>query len=276
VVDEEIIDPDIDPATWRMSVGGLVERPLALTYDELKRMPLIERYQTLECISNKVGGDLISNGLWAGVRLRDILQRAGLKPGAVEVVFRAAGGYSDSLPLDHAMDPTTLVAIGMNGHVLPRAHGFPARLLSVGTYGMKNPKWLTSIEAIDHRYTGFWEARGWNASAPIKTSSRIDTAVGPQAGERVTIAGIAFAGDRGVDRIDVSADGGRTWKPARLEAALSPYSWRRWRYIWTPSGTGRSDVVVRAIDGRGAVQIQIPGDPFPSGATGYDSIVLTG
>jgi DMSO/TMAO reductase YedYZ molybdopterin-dependent catalytic subunit len=273
VVDESLIDPDIDPVTWRLAVGGLVDRPIALTYPALKGMPLAERFQTLECISNKVGGDLISNGRWVGVPLRHILELAGLKPGGVDVVFRAAGGYSDSLPLDHAMDETTLVAIGMNGHVLPRAHGFPARLLSVGTYGMKNPKWLTSIEVIDHRYVGFWEDRGWNASAAIKTFSRIDTRkVSPAPGGRNVIAGVAFAGDREIERVEVSGDGGRTWRLAELEAPLSEYTWRRWRYVWTP-GT-RSSVVVRAVDGRGAIQVQAPQEPFPSGATGYDSVSL--
>ncbi|HJP66203.1 MAG TPA: molybdopterin-dependent oxidoreductase, partial [Actinomycetota bacterium] len=278
VVDESLIDPDIDPGTWRLSIGGLVDRPYALSYPQLKLMPLVERFQTLECISNKVGGDLISTARWVGVPLRHLLDRAGVDPKATEVVFRAAGGYSDSLPIEHAMDQSTLVAIGMNGHVLPRAHGFPARLLSVGTYGMKNPKWLTSIEVIRGRYVGFWEARGWNASAPIKTFSRIDTpnanasrTVANGAG-RALAAGIAFGGDREIERVEVSADGGQTWNQAQLEAALSRYTWRRWRYSWTPF-TPR-EIVVRAIDGSGSVQIQRPQEPFPSGSTGYDSARL--
>jgi DMSO/TMAO reductase YedYZ molybdopterin-dependent catalytic subunit len=274
VVDESLIDPVIDPATWRLAVGGLVERPLALTYGQLKQLPLVERFQTLECISNKIGGDLISNASWVGVPLKEILAQAGVKPRAREVVFRAAGGYSDSLPLEHAMDESTLVAIGMNGHVLPRAHGFPARLLSVGTYGMKNPKWLTSIEVIDREYVGFWEERGWNASVPIKTFSRIDTSSKTVAAQgRTVIAGVAFAGDREVSRVDVSADAGRTWQPAQLERPLSTVTWRRWRYLWRPS-LGASRIVVRAIDGSGAIQAQGHPDPFPSGATGYDSIAL--
>lgn len=274
VVDESLIDPDIDPATWRLAVGGLVDRPLALTYEQLKRFPVVERYQTLECVSNEVGGDLISTARWAGVPLRLILDRAGVRPGAVEVVFRASGGYSDSLPLDHAMDDSTLIAIGMNGHVLPRAHGFPARLLSVGTYGMKNPKWLTSIEVVDRPYEGYWETRGWAKPGRVKTFSRIDTPLGGAVQGAVTLAGVAFAGDRGVRRVDVSTDGGRTWSPADLKDPLSPYTWRLWRYTWRPDVTGRVGVLVRAVDGTGAVQVRSVTDPFPDGASGYHTIAI--
>lgn len=276
VVDEEIIDPDIDPSTWRLAVGGLVRTPVALTYDQLKAFAAVERFQTLECISNRIGGTLISTARWTGVPLPSILERAGLAPGAVEVVFRAAGGYSDSLSIDQAMDGSTLIAIGMNGHVLPRAHGFPARLLSVGTYGMKNPKWLQSIEVVDRPYRGFWEQRGWTKSAIVKTGSRIDT---PPSGSAVaataTIAGVAFAGDRGISKVEVSTDGGHTWTRAQLKTALSPYTWRSWLFRWTPTrGRGQADVLVRAFDGRGIQQTPRLAAPYPSGATGYDGIVL--
>ena len=172
VVDEEIIDPDIDPAAWRLSVGGLTARPLSLTYDALQRLPLVERFQTLECISNPTGGHLISNGRWVGVPLFAILERAGVRPDVLEVVFWCVGAYLESLSIEQAMDETTLVAIGLNGHVLPRAHGFPARILSVGTYGMKNPKWLESIEVVDRPYQGFWERRGWSKTAVVKWAIR--------------------------------------------------------------------------------------------------------
>src|SRR5207302_7163972 len=153
-----------------------------------------DRYQTLECVSNHVGGNLMSNAKWIGVPLPEILDRAGVDTSrAVEVVFRAAGGYSDSLSIDQAMDHSTLIAIGMNGHVLPRAHGFPARLLSVGTYGMKNPKWLESIEVVDRPYQGFWERRGWSKTAVVNTMSRIDTPKsGAQIGGPIEVGGIAF------------------------------------------------------------------------------------
>jgi DMSO/TMAO reductase YedYZ molybdopterin-dependent catalytic subunit len=275
VVDEEIIDPDIDPATWRLTVTGLVSRPLNLTYDQLLAFPAVERYQTLECISNDVGGDLISTARWEGVALPVVLERAGVRPGAVEVVFRCAGGYSDSLSIQQAMDERTLLAVGMNGRVLPRAHGFPTRVLSVGTYGMKNPKWVTGIEVMDRPYQGFWEQRGWNKLAIVKTESRIDvppgggTVHGP-----VAIAGIAFAGDRGISRVEVSTDGGRSWQAASLETMLSPYTWRRWLFGWDAQGSGQSGLLVRAYDGGGALQTLISSPPHPNGASGYDAITV--
>jgi DMSO/TMAO reductase YedYZ molybdopterin-dependent catalytic subunit len=276
VVDEEIIDPELDPRIWRLAVKGVVGRPFQLSYGQLKALPAVERYQTLECISNKVGGDLISTARWVGVPLPEILERAGVGRGAVEVVFRAAGGYSDSLSIDQAMDPSTLIAIGMNDHVLPRVHGFPARLLSVGNYGMKNPKWLTEIEVVNHQYEGFWEGRGWTKPAIVKTWSRIDTPPsGAALGRSATVAGIAFAGDRGISRVEVSTDGGRTWNQAELKTPLSGLTWRLWRYAWDLNGRGEFGVGVRAYDGMGSLQSGRFTEPYPSGATGYDAIVVS-
>jgi DMSO/TMAO reductase YedYZ molybdopterin-dependent catalytic subunit len=275
VVDEEIIDPDIDPATWSLIVGGGVRRPFELSYPRLLALPAVERYQTLECISNPVGGNLISTAKWVGIPVPDILNRAGVRPDAREVVFRAAGGYSDSLSIDQAMDPSTLIAIGMNDRVLPRAHGFPARLLSTGTYGMKNPKWLMGIEVIGHVYDGYWEQRGWSKRALVKTGSRIDT---PPSGDgvrgAVDIAGVAFSGARGISRVEVSTDGGRSWTPARLKRPLSPVTWRLWVYRWDTRGRGESTVLVRAYDGRGAVQTRQLAPPHPDGASGYHAITV--
>jgi DMSO/TMAO reductase YedYZ molybdopterin-dependent catalytic subunit len=275
VVDEEIVDPDIDPETWRLDVSGLVDRPVQLSYAELLALPAVERYQTLECISNEVGGHLMSTAKWAGVPLPLILDRAGVRSAAVEVVFRA-GGYSDSLSIDQAMDESTLIVVGMNGHVLPREHGFPARVLSVGTYGMKNPKWLTSIEVVDRPYQGYWEQRGWSKAAVVKTGARIDV---PRAGARVdgpvTIAGVAFAGDRGISAVEVSTNGGRAWRRAELQTALSPYTWRLWRSRWTFEDPGGAGLLVRAYDGRGVPQISRHADPHPSGASGYHAVSVT-
>jgi DMSO/TMAO reductase YedYZ molybdopterin-dependent catalytic subunit len=278
VVDESLVDPDIDPATWRLAIGGLVRRPLAISYGELKRFPAVERYQTLECISNRIGGHLMSTARWIGVPLPEILDRARVDSSrAVEVVFRAAGGYSDSLSIDQAMDDSTLIAIGMNGHVLPRAHGFPARLLSTGTYGMKNPKWLTSIDVVNRPYLGFWEQRGWSKRALVRTNSRIDVPTdGAVVGRAVTIAGVAFGGDQGISRVDVSTDGGRTWDRAQLKTPLGTDTWRLWRYRWVPRRAGRYPILVRSFDGAGRPQIRrAHHDPFPSGATGYDEVVVT-
>ncbi|MBI3648378.1 MAG: molybdopterin-dependent oxidoreductase [Actinobacteria bacterium] len=249
VVNEEIVDPDIDPDTWRLRITGLVDRPYELTYDELLALPAIEQFQTLECISNEVGGDLISTARWIG------------------------GGYSDSIPLEQAMLPTTLVAVGMDGHVLPREHGFPARLLVPGLYGMKQPKWLQEIEVVDSPYVGYWERRGWIKAAIVKTMSRIDG--GGDVGGSFVIAGVAFAGERGIAKVEVSADGGRTWEEAELETALSSFTWRRWRFPVADFRSG-AEYVVRATDGRGGLQVSSVSPPHPSGATGYDARVFDG
>ena len=275
VVDEELIDPDIDPKTWRLKVAGLVDRPLSLTYDDLLAYPLVERFHTLECISNEIGGHLMGTAKWIGVPLPFILEDAGVKPGAVEVVFRASGGYSDSHAVDVAMDESTLIAVGMNGRVLPRAHGFPARLLTLDTYGMKNPKWLTEIEVVDEPYEGFWQQRGWSKPSIVKTGARIDIPKdGIVAGEPVTAGGVAFAGARGISKVEVSTDGGATWGEALLKTALGDNTWRLWLYTWTPSGADAGPLLVRAYDGAGVRQAATVMDPYPNGASGYDSAEL--
>jgi DMSO/TMAO reductase YedYZ molybdopterin-dependent catalytic subunit len=274
-VDESIIDPDVDAAAWRLEVGGLVGRPASLGYDQLLALPALEQYVTLQCISNLVGGDLVSTAKWTGVPLRDVLARAGgVAPGAVRVVFHAVGGYSDSLPVAKALEPTTLVAYGMNDRSLPRAHGYPARILAPGIYGMKNVKWLERIEVVDYDYRGYWQrSDGWDNVAVVKTASRVDVPAelaaiaGP-----ATVAGVAWAGDRGIRRVEVSLDDGRTWTPAVLRRQLAPAAWRQWRLPWVPSGNGRVRVKVRAVDGRGALQTDRPAPPHPSGASGYHGI----
>jgi DMSO/TMAO reductase YedYZ molybdopterin-dependent catalytic subunit len=274
VVDEEVLDPVIDPTTWRLTVRGKVRRTLSIGYQDLLRAPLEERFQTLECISNEVGGDLMSTAKWVGAPLHKILARAGVDPSAVEVVFTASSGYADSLSIDQAMDDSTWVAVGMNDRVLPRAHGFPARLLSVGNYGMKNPKWLVDIEVADAPFAGYWEQRGWSKQADVKTGSRIDSPrAGGQIQSPVTVAGVAFAGDGGISRVEVSTDG-RTWQPAELKRPLSQIAWRLWRYRWTPPATGMSTILVRAYDGRGEVQSPQKADPHPDGASGYHAITV--
>jgi DMSO/TMAO reductase YedYZ molybdopterin-dependent catalytic subunit len=276
VVNEDLIQPDIDPATWQLRVAGMVDHSLELTYHDLQSMPMVERYQTLECISNQVGAHLISNARWAGVPLAAILDRAGIRSNAVEVAFGSAGGYSDSMSVAKAMDERSLIAVGMNGFVLPRAHGFPARVLGVGTYGMKNPKWLTNVQVLDRPYEGFWEQRGWSKRAIVMTMSRIDTPTDSATvhGPVVPIAGIAFAGDRGISRVEVSTDGRRSWNVAVLKSAQSPFTWRLWLYRWSPAGPGRHEIFVRVYDGTGAVQTPVESPPFPNGASGDDGITV--
>lgn len=270
VVDEEIIDPDIDPVAWRLSVSGIVDRPFEVTYDELLAMSAVEQDTTLECISNPVGGDLISTARWTGVPLPALLARAGPRTGALEVVARAVGGYSDSISIEDAQRPDTLVAIGMNGNALPREHGFPARLLAPRYYGMKQPKWLTSLEVVDAPYRGYWENRGWVKAAVVKTMSRVDTV--ERTGGGWVIAGVAFAGDRRIERVEVSLDGGASWQEARLETALSRQTWRRW--LLPLGDQAPESAVVRATDGSGMQQTSQVAPPHPDGASGYHEVVV--
>jgi len=275
-VDESIIDPNIDRRSWRLRIDGLVGRPATLGYDELLAMPATEQYVTLQCISNLVGGDLVSTAKWTGVPLRAVLARAGgAGPGAVRVVFHAVGGYSDSLPLAKALEPTTVVAYGMNDRSLPRSHGFPARIIVPGIYGMKNVKWLERIEVVDYDYLGYWQrSDGWDNVAEVKTASRIDvpqelTALG---GAGAVVAGLAWAGDRRVRRVEVSLDGGTSWVPATLRRELARAAWRQWRLPLPPGTQGRRTIKVRATDGRGQLQTASEAPPHPSGATGYDQV----
>jgi len=239
-------------------------------------MRAVEQFQTLECISNPVGGPLISTAKWTGVPLRDLLERAGVRPGAAEVVFRQfAGEYSDSIGLAEAMEPEVLVAVGMNGRVLPREHGSPARVLIPGVYGMKMVKWLGDVEVVDAPHVGYWERRGWSKGAIVKTTSRIDTpADRADVSAAVTVAGVAFAGSRGVSRVEVSGDAGRTWQLAELRRPLSPLTWVLWQARIALPGAATT-VVVRAYDGSGRPQTAQEARPHPDGASGYDSRSVT-
>ncbi len=272
VVDTELSDPELDADTWTLEIGGLVDRPFTLTYDALLDHPAVELFSTLECISNEVGGDLISTTRWTGVPLRTLLERAGVRDSGLEVVATAVDGYADSIPLGDAMADHTLVVLGMNGQTLPRAHGYPARLLVPGLYGMKQPKWLGALEVVDRPFEGYWEQRGWSKAAVVKTMARIDTAIDD--GDKVVLAGVAFAGTRGISRVEVSLDDGDTWDEAELETALSPLTWRRWRFPFTPPAAAPATAIVRGTDAEGQVQTQRAAAPHPDGASGYDRRVV--
>jgi DMSO/TMAO reductase YedYZ molybdopterin-dependent catalytic subunit len=272
-VDINVVKPMVDEQRWRLKVHGLVDRPAELTYAGLQRnFEVVEMAHTLTCVSNEVGGDLISTAVWRGVRLRDVLEQAGLLPGVIDIVFRAAEGYSDSIPLEKALEPTTLLVFGMNGVALPKEHGFPVRVIVPGIYGMKNVKWVTGIEAVANDYQGYWMMRGWSDEAGVKTESRIDV---PQEGSKVVkgsrVAGVAWAGDRGVERVEVSTDRGLSWQPAQLKRELSPLAWRLWT-IRLPTGLKRRRIIVRATDKTGRVQTSEISSPHPDGASGYHAV----
>ncbi|MBV9231652.1 MAG: molybdopterin-dependent oxidoreductase [Chloroflexi bacterium] len=272
-------DPTVDSQKWQLTVNGEVHQPFTLTYNELLAMPMKQQYESMMCISNEVGGEYMSNALWEGIPLADLLARAGgVKPGATKVVLYAVDDYSDSIHLSKALEPTTLVAVHMNGVALPSGHGFPARLLVPGIYGMKHVKWITRIEVVNQDYQGYWQVRGWSDPAPIRLTSRIDT---PVTGTTVTvnkptyIAGVAFSGNKGISEMDVSLDAGKTWQRATLKRPLSALTWVLWELPWQPTKPGTYTIVARAIDMEGIVQDPNVAPPLPDGATGYHTINVT-
>jgi DMSO/TMAO reductase YedYZ molybdopterin-dependent catalytic subunit len=272
-VSKNAFDPQVDSRRWKLDITGLVENPVSFSYEDLKALPSVDGYATLACISNEVGGDLIGTALWRGVRLKDVLNQAVLKPGVVDIFLRASDDYTDSIPLDRAIADGTLLVYEMNGEPLTPEHGFPVRLIVPGIYGMKNVKWITRIEAIDFDFKGYWQRRGWDDRAEYKTMSRIDTPDHAVRGE-ATIAGIAFAGDRGISRVEVSTDGGANWEPAEIKPSLSPISWVLWHKRWTPAQPGKHRVLVRATDGRGQLQTSQFATPAPSGSSGYHGVTV--
>ena len=276
IVDTALIKPVVDPATWRLEIAGHVQRPYSIGYDELLDMETVERPHTLECISNEIGGDLTSTAVWAGVPMKDLLDRAGVKDGAFDVVLTSVDGYTDSIRIAKALDPDTLVAYSMNGYSVPQDHGYPARALIPGIYGMKNVKWLAKIEVVTFDFSGYWQDRGWSDVATYNTHVRIDAPAGPArpSGGSVAVAGIAFAGQRGISRVEVSSDGGQTWSDATLEAAVGRHTWRRWRHALSLA-PGRYRLVARATDGDGTVQTSVQRPPFPTGSTGYHAFDIT-
>jgi DMSO/TMAO reductase YedYZ molybdopterin-dependent catalytic subunit len=273
VVSKNFVDPTVNAAGWSLEVGGpFATSPIRLTYDELRALPTVSQYVTMECISNDVGGNLISNAYWTGVPLHVLLDRAGLKPGAQAIAFTCVDGYTESLPIDHALLPATMIAHTMNGQPLPDKHGFPARVITTGFYGMKNPKWLRTIQAVANPPMGYWEQEGWASLAPVTTMSRIDVpAPGANVSGTVILGGIAFAGDRGIEQVEVSLDQGATWLPARLEKPLSADTWVLWYLDLKVPGPATVTAVVRATDGTGKVQTAQRIDSFPHGASGYAS-----
>ena len=275
VVDINLVRPTVEASTWTLPVRGEVETPLELTFESMQQdFEVVEDYSVLTCISNEVGGPLVGHSAWRGVRLADVLEAAGVRPSAMDIVFRAADGYTDSIPVEVARDPAVLLAVSQNGEPLTQAHGFPCRVRIPAIYGMKNVKWLLGIEAVARDYKGYWMQRGWSDRAVVKTQSRIDVAGSGalRVGEATWIAGVAWAGDRGVRTVEVSTDGGGTWEAAELKEPLADDSWRLWAYRWTPARAGATSIVCRAVDGNGDTQQATETPPHPNGAGGYHSV----
>jgi DMSO/TMAO reductase YedYZ molybdopterin-dependent catalytic subunit len=280
-------DPVVDAATWRLVIDGEVNNPVQLDYSTLTALPAVDVTKTLECISNftaacnltSFGCDLLSTARFRGVRLSDVLDLAGgLKPTVVGLAVLSSDEFSAGLTVDVIEDPETLIVYQMNDQPLPREHGFPARLLVPGRYGMKNPKWLAGIRAMTREYAGWYEQRNWNPVGIVKTMSRIDT---PADGDTLApgdqqVAGIAYAGDRGVMLVEVSTDNGATWQPADfLEPMQDRDAMVRWQTTFTMPARGKLSLTVRATDGTGDVQTDVFQLPQPDGASGQDIITVS-
>ena len=276
-VSKNIVNPRVDAATWKLEFKGDFASPISLTYDDLQALPWKEQYLTLTCISNRIGGGLISNALWRGVPLKNLLETAQMASSVERLAFSAADGYVDSFPVEWALREDTLVAYRMNGEPLPDGHGFPARIIVPGLWGMENVKWLTAIETVPDTFRGYWQKRSWADSETINTMSRIDVpdrnAVFPVGG--TLVGGIAFAGDRGITKVEFSVDGGTTWQSAEIGPALSPYSWILWTSQWDPPLPKPYNILVRSTDGTGEVQTAVVRGSLPSGATGHHRIMVT-
>jgi DMSO/TMAO reductase YedYZ molybdopterin-dependent catalytic subunit len=277
-IDTALVVPRLTTGEWRLRLHGMVEKEVTITYDQLLALPLIERYVTLSCVSNDVGGDLIGNARWLGYPLNDLLAQAKPTSNADMVLSTSIDGFTAGSPLSALTDGRdAMVAIAMNGKVLPQEHGFPARLVVPGLYGyVSATKWVIDLEVTRFdQAEGYWTPRGWSAMGPIKTESRIDV---PGDGSHVTsgpvaVAGVAWAVHRGVSKVEVRVDDGG-WVAARLADDVSIDTWRQWVYAW-PATSGRHRLQVRATDGTGAVQTSVNAPPPPNGASGYDTIHVT-
>lgn len=274
VVSKNVLDPTVQVERWRLEITGLIRSPRSWALRELQALESESRAITLECISNEVGGHLISTAQWRGVSLKTLLAAAGgALPKATHVIFYSVDDYTTSLPLAALLDARTLLAWEMNGEPLPDRHGFPLRAVVAGRYGEQSAKWLSRIELTDHPYKGFYQSQGWS-DKPLSTMSRIDTPTSAATLGPVTVSGIAFAGLRAVTRVEVSADGGGAWHQATLlpPIATEAQAWRFWEWAWRPPRAGRYTLIVRATDSTGETQTSTVGPGVPNGATGWHSV----
>jgi DMSO/TMAO reductase YedYZ molybdopterin-dependent catalytic subunit len=279
-IDTAFLVPNVDVAGWRLKVTGMVDREVVLTFNELVQLPMIEQYVTISCVSNEVGGNLVGNANWTGVRLRDVLAMAGVQAGATQLVGRAVDGWTAGMPTEWVMNSARepMIAVKMNDEILPRVHGFPARLIVPGLYGyVSATKWLSELQLTTlEGFNGYWVPLGWSKYGPILTQSRIDVPRQAETvtGNRVAIAGVAWAPDRGISRVEIAIDG--QWRDCQLSTPISKATWVQWLYAWdaSASGPGAHTIEVRATDGTGEVQTTDRTRPAPDGARGHQTITV--
>ncbi len=275
-IDTSLSTPNISVDTWKLTIDGMVAKPLTLTYAELTSRPVFELDDTIACVSNDVGGNLVGNARWLGIRLDDLIREAAPNSGADQIMGYSSDGFSAGFPLAALDGRDAMIAIGMNGEALPVDHGFPARVIVPGLYGyVSATKWLTRLELtrFDQKQ-GYWIPRGWSAQAPIKTQSRIDT---PTDGATVksgtvAIAGVAWAPTRGISKVEVQI-GDTPWRQATLGPELANTTWRQWWIDWSPI-SGNYKIMVRATDGKGDLQPMQRTAVEPNGAEGWHTIFV--
>ena len=279
-VTKNVIDPRVNVDLWHLEVNGLVQNPTTYRFQDLKGFNQVEQETTLMCISNGLDAGLISNAVWKGITLRDLIDPAGPMADARRVRLFGVDNYTDTIPLEKALDPTTLLAWEMNGRSLPDRHGYPLRAIVPGYFGEKHVKWLTRIELTGDNVKGFYETQGWGPDFMTPTRSRIDApdhesrfSLGQLSGP-IEVKGIAFGGDRGISRVEISDDDGEAWTDANIHYAGTKLTWALWTYKWRPDGPDDYTLVVRATDGEGAVQEwEEDRSPF-SGVTGFHKIAV--
>jgi DMSO/TMAO reductase YedYZ molybdopterin-dependent catalytic subunit len=278
-IDTALVVPQVPKDSWRLRVHGMVDRELDITFADLLERDMVERYVTLSCVSNEVGGSLVGNALWQGVLLRDVLDEAGVQDGATQVVSRSIDGWNCGTPTSAIMDGRdAMLAIAMNGEPLPAEHGYPVRMVVPGLYGyVSATKWVTDIELTRWEdFDGYWVPRGWSKEGPVKTMARIDRPrrrrdYAPSGDGVIDIAGLAWAVHRGISKVEVSIDEGE-WRECELADVPSDDTWRQWRYRWTDATPGDHEVRARAYDGDGVPQPEQPKPVAPDGAQGYHRV----
>ncbi len=278
-IDTALSVPQLSRADWQLKIHGMVDREITYRFEDLDTFDAVEKLVTLACVSNPVGGDLISNAAWTGYRVRDLLAEAGVHSDADMVLSMSIDGFTAGTPVDALTDDRgSLLAVGMNGEPLPTEHGYPARLVVPGLYGyVSATKWVVDLEVTRFdRAEAYWTRLGWSPRGPIKTESRVDV---PRSGQDVpqgpvTFGGVAWAQNRGVRAVEVRIDEG-DWRPADLGAGYSNDTWRLWSFNWQAAQPGSHTITVRATDNTGAVQTSEQADPVPDGATGWHTVAFS-